>query len=208
MPPDARLADRLLRRIRKRNGELSLEMAIELGMGVLFTFLTAGILYGVLWFICLRFGAWQWGYTICRWGTVLFLVIGAISAWRHVNPFAVQKPMSGKDYLMFAVSGAVTHVPMNRHSIAGFAALIMGGPENLVCALRTWLHRLPTDPALLDQAAEILSQCRPDVDVKKANADPDAVVLLRRLGLIVPRGETLVTLTEKGHSLVGRTVPA
>jgi hypothetical protein len=84
----------------------------------------------------------------------------------------------------------------------------MGGPENLVCAVRTWLHRFPTDPAVLDQAAELLSRCRPEADVRKANAAPEAVVLLRRLGLIVPRGETLVGLTEKGQNLVGRTVPA
>src|SRR5262249_14987358 len=154
------------------NGELLLEMAIELGMGMLFTILVAGGLYFVIRFLCFQFGVFGASNSRIALGvTALFLLVGTISAWRHVNPFAGLKPMSGADYLMFAVSGAVTGMtPMNRHSIAGFAALIMGGPENLVSALRTWLHRLPTNPRLLDEAAEILSRCRPDVDVKKANA--------------------------------------
>jgi hypothetical protein len=67
------------------------------------------------------------------------------------------------------------------------------------------LHRLPTDPALIDQAAGILSACRPEFDLKQAASSRQAAVLLRRLNLIVPRADsTFVTLTEKGRDVVGK----
>ena len=90
-------------------------------------------------------------------------------------------------------------------SVAGLAAVLMGGPMNLVGALRNWLHRLPTDPRLIDQAAEILSACQPEVDLKKIRSSGAAAVLLRRLNLIVPRVDsTVVTLTDKGRDVVGQ----
>jgi hypothetical protein len=92
---------------------------------------------------------------------------------------------------------------VNRHTVAGLATLVMGGPVNLVGGLRNWLHRLPTDPVVIDKSVEILNACRPEVDLKRLNASPHAAILLRRLNLIVPRADsTIVTITEKGRDLV------
>jgi len=206
MPQDAPIAGRLLRRVRARNRELMTEMAVELGMGLLFTALTVGFLYWLLWFICLFLGGIR-AAPLARWMTALFMLVAAISAWRRVDPFAGLRPMTGAERLMVVAGGLAGHGQINLHSIAGFASLLMGGPENLICALRSWLHRLPTDPALLDQAAEVLVACKSEIDLKSQESSATAVVLLRRLNLIVPRGESKIALTEKGRDVVGRKSP-
>src|SRR5262245_13889515 len=183
------------------------EMVIEAGMGLLFTALTAGVLFCIAWFVCAAIGGRAFPTTAVALGiTGLYVVVSAISAWRQVDPCAGLAPMSDADRLAFAVSGMVSgYVHFNRHSVAGMAAVLMGGPINLVGALRSWLHRLPTDPSLVAQAAEILSACRPEVDLKKVDSSASAAILLRRLNLIVPRVDsTIVTLTEKGRELVGQ----
>ncbi|MBI3862154.1 MAG: hypothetical protein HY290_09695 [Planctomycetia bacterium] len=205
IPQDARIAARVLRRVQARNRELAIEATIEAGMGILFTALTSGVVFCIAWFVCISIAGGRFpSSTVALCVTAVFFVVGMISAWRHVNPFAGLKPMSGTDHLLFAVSGAVGgYMHMNRHTVAGLALVLMGGPENLVGALRTWLHRLPSDPAVIDQAAGILTACRPEVDLKRIDASVQAAILLRRLNLIVPRGDsTTVTLTEKGRNIV------
>ncbi len=206
MSQDARIANRLLKRVRARNRELALQATIEAAMGAFFTALTAGVLFCIAWFVGVSIGGGRFPASAVALGvTVIFVLVSMISAWRHVDPFAGLKPMSNADHLMFAVSGMVDgYVHMNRHTVAGLAAVLMGGPVNLVGALGTWLHRLPTDRALIDQAAEILRSCRPDFDLNQVRSRAAAAVLLRRLNLIVPRANSaIVTLTEKGRGVVG-----
>jgi hypothetical protein len=199
---DSKITSRLLRRIEARNYELMTEMAIEAGMGVLFTALTSGVLFCVAWFVCAAIGGRAFPTTTVALGiTGLYVAVSAVSAWRHVDPFAGLAPMSDADRLAFAVSG---YAYFKGHSVAGLAAVLMGGPVNLVGALRSWLHRLPTDPMLVAQAAEILSACRPEVDLKNVRSSGSAAVLLRQLNLIVPRVDTtIVALTERGREVVG-----
>jgi hypothetical protein len=206
MPHDSRIAGRLLRRIQARNRELLLEAAIEAGMGVLFTALTSAVVFCIAWFVCSSFGGFRFpAWTAALAVTAIYVLVSAISAWRQIDPFAGLTPMSDAQHLAIAVSSVLDgYVHINRHTVAGLAAILMGGPLNLVSALRTWLHRLPTGPALIDQAVDILSSCRPDVDLKKSRLNARAAVLLRRLNLIVPRADaTVLALTEKGRDLVG-----
>ncbi len=210
MPQDARIASRLLRRIEARNRELMTETAVDAAMGVFATVLTAGILYCIAWFVFKTIAGRGFpASTVALCTTALYVVVSAISAWKQVDPFVGLKPMSDTDHLLFAVSAGVNgYVHMNRHTVAGFATLLMGGPVNLVSALGSWLHRLPTDPQVIDQAVEILAACRPEIDLKKARASFPAAVLLRRLNLIVPRADsTVVTLTEKGREVIGKSAP-
>jgi len=204
---DPRIAGRLLLRVQARNHELMIETAVEAGMGTLFTTLTAGVVFCIAWFVCISLGGRRFpSPTVALVTTGIYVLVSAISAWRHVDPFAGLKPMSDTDHLLFAASSMVDgYVHVNRHTVAGLATVLMGGPVNLVSALGSWLHRLPTDPALLDQAVGILSACRPEVDLKQARASLPAAVLLRRLNLIVPRANsTSVTLTEKGRDVLGK----
>lgn len=206
MPHEARIASRLLRRVQVRNRELMIETTIEAAMGIFFTALTSGVVYCIAWYVCFTLGGRRFPASTVALATMgIFVIVSAISAWRHVDPFAGLKPMSDAEHLMFAASSMVDgYVHMNRHTVAGLATVVMGGPVNLVSALGSWLHRLPTDPALIDQAAGILSACRPEVDLKQVCSSLHAAVLLRRLNLIVPRANsTFVTLTEKGRDVVG-----
>ena len=210
MPQDSRVAGRLLHRIRARNHELVVEILIEAVLGILFTVLTSVAVFGIAWFVGKSIGGFRFSAATVALGvTAVYLLVSTISAWRNVDPFAGLVPMSDADRLAFAVSGMVSgYVHFNRHSVAGLAAVLMGGPLNLVGALRNWLHRLPTDPELIAQAAGILAACRPEVDLKKTRSSAAAAVLLRRLNLIVPRAEsTVVTLTERGRDLISRDRP-
>jgi hypothetical protein len=204
---DSKIASRLLRRIKARNHELMVEIAIEAALGILFTVLTSVAVFAIAWFVGFSIGGFRFSASTVALGvTAIYLLVSVISAWRNVDPFAGLAPMSDADRMAFAVSGMVSgYVHFNRHSVAGLAAVLMGGPMNLVGALRNWLHRLPTDPRLIDQAAEILSACQPEVDLKKIRSSGAAAVLLRRLNLIVPSVDsTVVTLTEKGRDVVGQ----
>jgi hypothetical protein len=210
LPQDSRIAGRLLRRVRERNRELAMEATIELVMGVLFTALTSGVVFCLAWFVCISIAGGRFPAAMVALGvTGIFLFVSVVSAWRHVDPFAGLKPMSDTDHLLFAASHAVDgYVHMNRHTVAGMATLLIGGPVNLVSALERWLQRLPTDPVLIDQAAEMLGSCRPEFDLKNLRPRAPAAVLLRRLNLIVPRGDsTIVTLTERGRTVVGQNRP-
>jgi hypothetical protein len=207
---DARIRSRLLRQVQSRNGELQIEAAIEAGLGILFTALTAGVVFCLAWFVCFLSGARRVpAINISLLVTGIFVLVGTISAWRHVDPFAGLKPMSEAQHSMIDLSHAVDgYVHINRHSVAGIATLVMSGPVNLVSALRTWRHRLPTDPELLDKATQILAACRPEVDLKKFGKCMPAALLLRRLTLIVPRDDsTIIRLTEKGNDLCSGIKP-
>jgi hypothetical protein len=215
LPANSHIAGRLLRRVLERNRELALEAAIEAAMGILFTVLTSGAVFCITWFVCItlaggRFPASTGALIVTGLiVTGLFVLVSVVSAWRHVDPFAGLKPMSDAQHLMFAVSGMVDgYVHMNRHTVAGLAAVLMGGPVNLAGALRSWLHRLPTDPVVIGLAAHILGSCRPEIDLKQVPSCVPAVILLRRLNLIVPRGDsTVITLTERGRDVVGKNRP-
>ena len=188
-----------------------MEATIELAMGILFTALTSGVVFCVAWFVCISIAGGRFPAALLALGvTGLFFLVSVVSAWRHVDPFAGLKPMSDADHLLFAASHMVDgYVHMNRHTVAGLAAVLIGGPVNFVSALERWLHRLPTDPVLIDQAAELLNSCRPEIDLEKVRLRAPAAALLRRLNLIVPRGDsTVVTLTEKGRTVVGKVRPA
>ncbi len=207
LPQDARITSRLLRRVQTRNRELLLEATIEAALGVLFTALTSGVIFCIAWFVCASIaGRSLPASTVALGVTAIFVLVSVVSAWRHVDPFAGLKPMSNAEHLLVAAGNMVDgYVHVNRHTVAGLATVLMGGPVNLVSALGSWLHRLPTDPALLDQAVEILSACHPEVDLKQAKSSMRAAVLLRRLNLIVPRKDsTIVTLTEKGRDVIGK----
>ena len=210
MTQEARNTGRLLRRVEARNRELVLEAAVDAGMGLVVLAVTSGVVFCVAWYVCISLGGLQFPASrVALCVTAIFVVIGAISAWRSVDPFAGLKPMSDTDHVLFAASTFVDgYVHMNRHTVAGLASVVMGGQANLVSALRSWLHRLPSDPLTIDEAAKILNACRPEVDLKTVACSWNAAILLRRLNLIIPRtGTTLVSLTEKGRDIVGTGRP-
>jgi hypothetical protein len=205
MARDEQVAQRILRRVRARNRQLAIEMSIELAMGILFTILSAGFLYGVVRFICFRFAGDGFPSSNVALGVMVAYTIGGfVAAWRQVDPFENLTPMSSSERDSIAASAIApgyTHV--NRRSVAGTGSFLMAGQVNLVSALATWRLRLSAKPELIDQAAEILAASSPDLDPKRCKRSPDAVKLLRRMNLIAPRGETGFGLTEAGSQVRG-----
>jgi hypothetical protein len=205
MAENARVVRRLQRQVAARNKELTTEIVIDLAMGVFVTSLTAGGVFAFSWFLAVWLGGVRVpAVPIAAGVTAIVLLVGVVSAWREVNPLAGLKPMSAADHLAVQVSrglGGVTSV--NRHSVAGIATLLLAGPENLVSAFRSWLHRLPSEAAVLDEAAEILLSCKPEVDLRTIEVSPQALQIVRRLNLIVARDRTTkISLTEKGRDIV------
>ncbi|MFN0198995.1 MAG: hypothetical protein ACKVT0_19785 [Planctomycetaceae bacterium] len=205
MAENASVVRRLQRQVAARNQELTTEIVIDLAMGVFVTALTSGVVFALSWFLAFWLGGVRVPAVMIAAGvTAIVLLVGVVSAWRQVNPLAGLKPMSAADHLAVQVSrglGGVTYV--NRHSVAGIATLLLAGPENLVSAFRSWLHRLPSEAAVLDEAAGILLSCKPEADLRKIEVSPQAVQIVRRLNLIVARDQTTtISLTEKGRDIV------
>lgn len=207
MSSQTRISDRIRRRVRTRNREFLIEAAIEAALGVVFSLMTFGLLFLIALYVLFRTGA---PFGLTRWQFALILsaiafVVCLISAWRRENPFEGLKPMTDAQMLMTLISQAAPgYVNVNRHAVAGMAMLLLGGPANLVSALGTWCHRLPSDRQILDQAAEVLSACNPELDLESLDR-LRAALLLRRLGLIIPRGDsTIIMITDKGRAVRGK----
>lgn len=207
MSSQARISDRIRRRVRARNREYLIEAVIEAALGVLFSLMTFGLLYLIALFVLFRTGA-PFGLTRLQFALILAavsFVVCLISAWRRENPFEGLKPMTDAQMLMTLISQTSTdYVHVNRHTVAGMAMLLLGGPANLVSALGTWCHRLPSNRQLLDQAAEVLSACNSELDLEPLDR-LRAALLLRRLGLIVPRGDSMIIMiTDQGRTVRGK----
>lgn len=205
MDQTTQISERIGKRVRARNRQLLLDAALAAAMGVLFTLLTFGVLFCVMYWLVLALGlrvglgAGQTAGLL----TALVFVVCVVSAWRSVDPFAALRPMSDGELLAMTISRAMPDVVyMNRHTVAGIATLLMGGPNNLATAVGMWCHRLSEDGGLHVRAAKVLSACEPESDVTKQR-DLHAALLLRRLGLIIPRADTnRIAITEKGRSVL------
>lgn len=202
------IAHRVRARTRARNRELALEAIIEQSIGALFTTMTIGFIFGFTWLIVIfsggPFGLARWQFAGLVAGT--FLLVTFISAWRRVDPLGGVSPLSpGQEMatlISLATPGVMYFSP--RHASAGAAALLIGGPENILNAFGTWRHRLPTGGRLYDQAAGVLVAAEAEPPASSIE-QPRAAILLSRLALIkvVSTGSTAkIMLTEKGRLLL------
>lgn len=208
----SKLKDRLTDRIRTRNRELAGDAALKGLLGVVFSLLTFGV---VFWF------AWVFGFCFVTSSGIhpalfaaiisgVFFVAATVAAWQRVDPLVELAPPGDENELMRHLAHAAGQVYFNpRYAIAGAALVLIGGPAGILEAIGIWLHRLPTDPALIEQGVLILEACDPKLPSRDLRSLP-AAFLLWRLGLvkIVPHEEIrALTLTDTGFALLGKGTP-
>src|SRR5437762_457791 len=209
MKTAAPILDQLRYVVRQRNRELSLDAALKIGMGFVFSLLTFGFLFWLGLFVGFGvagyFGLHAWQFAAIFTG--IFFVAAVWSAWQRVNPLAGVKPMTDRELmltLLSQASGQILYFSPRRATV-GAALIILGGPVNVVEGIGIWAHRLPGDPALIEQAAQLLESCQVPFPFKQVRS-PAAAYLLKRLALIkvVPHGESsALTVTQKGSTIVG-----
>ena len=201
--------EQIRRLVAERNRELGLEAAVEAGLGLLFSAIVFGGVFWTAWLIFFFvFFSTQRATLIDSIVAGAFVVVSTISAWRRVNPFAGVAPLAAGEALQEHVAlglGYVTGFPVvTRRSLAGAAAVLIGGPANLFEAWATWHHRLPTGDRLLHEAAIIFEEAERGLDLRSVH-DRAAGNLLHRLGLIRTevsgRDTVTIRLTQKGEDV-------
>lgn len=201
--------DNLRALIAERNRELAFRAAIEFFTGALLALVVFAGVFVLMLFLGFLV-ADMIALTALQFATiaiVLFILASFFSAWRGDDPLEGLEPKSNGEWtaIMLSVASPVI-VPFNpRRAAASGASVLIAGPENMVAALGTWRHRLPSDDRLIDDATNILILAQHGIKLRDITAR-DAAVLLRRLALIKPSqmgGEDAMVLTEKGKEAAG-----
>jgi hypothetical protein len=211
MHTSPQLIERLAQLVHLRNRELASDAILKTGLGVVFSFVTFGLLFWLSWFVgffvahYLHLQAWQFGAIL----TGLFFVVATWSAWRRVDPLAGLKPLTDQQMLLTLIgqaTGAFVYFSPRR-ATAGAAIVLIGGPANVFEAFGIWAHRIRADAELIDQAARLLALCQAELPAEEVRA-PAAAFLLRRLALIkiVLRGDSAaLALTDKGSAVISKS---
>jgi hypothetical protein len=204
------VADRLRQLVQSHDRERALEAVFGSAMGLAFTAVTFGVVFGLSWFFGLSFGrhlglhAWQFGLLVAA----VFLVAAVWSAWQQVDPFAGLAPPSDEQMLLTYISHMSSDFfyASPRHVTAGTAAILIGGPANLFKAVGVWRPRLRADASRINDAARLLADCREKFPAAQV-CRPAAASLLKRLALIkfVPAGDSVdLTVTERGAKVLSK----
>lgn len=211
MKSNPQVAARLHDLVRRHNGSVAADAALKAALGIVFSFLTFGLVYWFGWFVGV-FVARQVGLQAWQFGAImtgLFLIVATWSAWRRVDPLAGVPRMTDRQWLLTVISQASPDILYfsPRHASAGLAMLLLGGPAGIFQAIGIWAHRLPANDTRIAEAARLLAACEMACPIEQIR-DPAAAFLLKRLALIklVPgRSSQAFALTEKGIGVLGRT---
>lgn len=208
----SRTVKRLQKSIQRRNGELQTQALVDGVMGLAAIAGTFGLIFAGAWLLSLVTVASSAGaaVVIAALVTAVFLAVAMYSAWQRVNPMAELAPPPPDHPTVEWVEdvlGNVSDLPMidPRYAVAGAAALLLSGPENLLEAIALWNHRLPSDETVVEHAAELLELSSTGATAEDIS-DTRAAVVLRRLSLIrITHGDTPhLETTDRGDRLLGR----
>lgn len=173
-----------------RNREILLEAAIAATAGVIFSLITFGVLWWLMWIFCWFTIGRGSAVMVASVGTAIFVLVAVVSAWRRVDPLEHLSPMTGRQMLTQDAAGALTlatGVPiMTRHSTAGAGVVLIGGPANIFEALSLYRHRIRAGHRQIAQAAELVDRVSAgDVAIDQLDeADSQALHILSRLKFI------------------------
>lgn len=205
MSTTAKMTRKMEELARERNRDVVGDVVSKVVLGLLLTLFTFGFIFvfaAVLLSPLGRMAGWSaWHVGLAMAG--LFLLVAAWSAWRNVDPLREAGPISESDEAQFLV-GAAIGLPMfrPRHTVAGFAMVLIGGPASIFEGLGLWASRLPLDAAIIAEAARILPACEercPLATIRHTRA----AELLYRLGLVkMAEGGGALTCTDRGYKLL------
>ncbi|VAX41818.1 hypothetical protein MNBD_PLANCTO02-158 [hydrothermal vent metagenome] len=211
-----RIAKRIRRLIEDKNRLFLADVLIQLGTGMLFSFLIYGFLFMLALFLSgvsisvfdKKSGLSPVSIAMIVVG--LYFAVATWSAWRRVDPFRGVKKMTDRQKLLTMISQMTPHTLYfsPKHASAAFASLLLGGPVNFFTAWGTWKNRYPTNAELIDDAAEMMKGTTKGLPIDQVTS-VEAALLLRRLGLITVtkqyEGE-VIEPTEKGRKLLARKI--
>ncbi|MCI0362723.1 MAG: hypothetical protein L0Y44_02845 [Phycisphaerales bacterium] len=202
--------DRLGKLLAEHNRKIMLDSATSLAVGLITCVLIFG---GVFWLSWLAFTLWLHGIRIGSAATSALIVTGLFalvsiwSAWRRHDPLANLEAMDPVLQDLQLGAGYALGVPVvNRQSVAGFAALLIGGPANLLDAWSVWRGRLRASSTLLTEASLMLQQSQAGVSLQMTK-NPQLVVVLHRLGLVKAVRENekvILRTTSKGDEVLAK----
>jgi hypothetical protein len=140
--------------VQSHDREWALEAILGSAMGLAFTVVTFGVVFGLSWcfrlFFARRLGlyAWQFGLLVAA----VFLDAAVWSAWRRVDPFAGHAPPSVEQMMLTYISHMSSDFvyASPRHVTAGTAAILIGGPANLFQAVGVWRSQFRADASLIN----------------------------------------------------------
>lgn len=197
--------------VRQHNLRILGEAVITLCVGLASCIIIFG---GIYWLTYLTFTMCFRGFAIGGpWVTSgiitgLFFVVSLASAWRQVDPIAAAgvKFRHSPGEVMKDMIGIGLGIPIiRREGVAGGAAMLIGGPANLLELWPMWCGRLPTNADLIAESQKLLAASSAGVDPKSVR-DPRAIALLYRLHLIkaVHQADASLLLqpTQKGMELL------
>lgn len=173
--------------LRDHNTDLATRAYVAIAMGVLTSLLVyVFILVICFFFFCLSAAPW---YLV---GTVIFAVFYAV-AWRAckrgVDPIDGIAPVDEDDFGAIKLATLATGFPLSpRHTVAGFAGIIMHGPASIIEGRDLLTTRLPDDEAAITAAANLLVTLLDDPVNPKGRPidqvqDKNAALALARIGL-------------------------
>jgi hypothetical protein len=203
--------------VRERNADLSTDLLMKGGLGLLFTGLVYVPLFFAAWsFALVAFGTWRYGLPFGAAATGLLLVVSFRDALRGEDPLRGLERLSDEEsarremerYVALAV-GLPYARPFGREAIAGLGSVLIAGPRSLVEAARAHRAKFDEDPATLDAGAALLEKVI--ASDKKGGVSFErveqwrAAALILRLGLVEPwsgEGEKLrLRSTAKGRQI-------
>lgn len=198
MRKPSQIADRIHDMVNRHNRELVMEALVRIPLGAALSCFVFGLIFCVGWF----FFSSQMGLIAAG----IFLVVATWSAWVRVNPLEGLRPVSDSEMLAILVSHVALGTPLvsPRHTLAGAALFLIGGPASVLEGLRAWGWRISANDSLVEDAATFLADCRTDFPIENVR-EPAAPLMLKRLTLIkiIPNGDSsALALTEKGFRLV------
>lgn len=197
--------------VRQHNRRVVGEALLTLGVGVVSCIITFGVIYWLSWLtftMCLRGVAYRGPWVMSGIVTGVFFIVSVISAWRQIDPIAAAgvgfKYSPGE--VMKDMVGIGLGIPIvRREGVAGAAALLIGGPANLLEVWPIWCRRLPSGETLIADAEKLLVASAKGVGPQSVR-DPRTIALLHRLHLIksVHQADAtlLVQATQKGLDLM------
>ena len=204
--------------IQEKNKLIFADVLIQLGMGLLFSFLIYGFLFMLFLMISIVMFTNFLGPNginlglpplyLAMLGVAIFYAVATWSAYSRVDPFRGMKKLTDKQMMLTIISQASSKMLYfsPKHASAAFATFLLSGPLNFFTAWGTWKNRLVVDDEVIDDAAEILEKTRKaksGLPVKKIKY-PEAAFLLKQLNLIsiakAYEGQ-VVKLSEKGFKL-------
>ncbi len=215
MSVDPQVAARLRAAIRDHNRDRQWRIIAHVVLGIIISAITLGFAFMLTWagfrFFQHRIGA---SATTIAWGVVSVLAIwGGVAAWRGADPMArLDANTTSGDLAMGAATWWAIDIPIvasPRSMAVGIEEMLIGGPRNLVEAIRLARECLRPPGDVVLGAALLLHDATGErgLHVKDSTASPESGLLLRRLRLVRIEqgadGAGRVHLTAAGREAAG-----